>query len=1117
MRGRRLGFNVAVHRSNGQTFRPDMRGARAQTENRRPSARMWPAAAATLTFAVLALTVSVPEALPDVATCSSGVRTLSNFGDRVYPDQGNGGYTSIHTDLHIVYDPQTNQFLSGNHADLTVQATQCLTDLSFDFERAAMSASAAGPSMTVSSVLVDGAPATFDFRQPTYPGNPNGPDDPDPLAHAISNANPVSATNPSPPACSPQVGNNTQNGLQCPANKLVITPSVPIPEGQTITVTVNYTGRPGVHADGDGSTEGWFRVNTTAAPNDGSFVTTEPVGSMAWMPLNNHPTAKPTYDIYDTVPVGKTGISAGELVGATPGPAFGPVSPTSVNPPDANFPGGSWTWHWHSPEPIANYLLTNSIGSYDLTAKTSAATGIQFYQAQASGLTAARKATIKAVLDTQEDITTFQTRFNGPWPFTTNGVIVGIPSAGFEEEMQTKITFQNGGSSTPGAGVFNHENMHQWFGDNVSEGGFRLTFWKEGWATVGEYLNTARNAANGAGGLGTPAGDTAFDNSLIARFNTNYGTTSSTAWISAPSNPTVGNLFTTVSTYTRPGTTYLALRQILDGSISRPDSDRWIGAMQQIQSDFGGGSITEAQLEGVFHQWLPNQSAACHAKLDQFFTQWFDTAYPQPNNATNKPQITGPGLNGPDRFYNDASSCTRADQAIAFGPLPNRSPGDPDFDISASADSGLPVSFSASGVCTVSGATVHLTGALGECTITASQAGDGVFKSATPVPQTFVVQAPVVTNDAAAGGAVVQYSDALDPSVTVSASDAVSSGSSLVASATGLPAGLSLELASTSDDGTFPGTRTWTLEGNVTGAPGSYPVTVEVGNEEGATGSTSFTVVVGKEDAETTYTGDLLAFASAGDASAGIVLRATLRDSSVSPSFPDDTAPGEILNATVAFKEDGTTLCSPTLELLNGDPTTATAACIVPLDLGAHVVNVVAGGYYTGRDQAIVEVAQPTGNFLTGGGYRIAESSAGSYAADPGSKIGFGFNLKYNRSLTNLQGHATVIFRSDGKNYQIKSTAFDSLGIAFRTASGEPCDKGDPGCYGIAEFRSKGNMSPIGGGLSLRLTLTDRGEPGADDSIGIALWDGSRLVLSSEWNGARTVEGPLGGGNVVVH
>ena len=54
--------------------------------------------------------------------------------------------------------------------------------------------------------------------------------------------------------------------------------------------------------------------------------------------------------------------------------------------------------------------------------------------------------------------------------------------------------------------------MHQWFGDNVSEGAFRLTFWKEGWATVGEYLQTARNAATAAGGLGTPAGNAAFDN-----------------------------------------------------------------------------------------------------------------------------------------------------------------------------------------------------------------------------------------------------------------------------------------------------------------------------------------------------------------------------------------------------------------------------------------------------------------------------------------------------------------------------------------------------------------------------------------------------------------------------
>ena len=65
-------------------------------------------------------------------------------------------------------------------------------------------------------------------------------------------------------------------------------------------VTVSYTGRPGVHNDGDGTTEGWFR-----AP-DGGFVTTEPVGSEDWMPLNDYPAAKPTYDFSDTVTAGRT-------------------------------------------------------------------------------------------------------------------------------------------------------------------------------------------------------------------------------------------------------------------------------------------------------------------------------------------------------------------------------------------------------------------------------------------------------------------------------------------------------------------------------------------------------------------------------------------------------------------------------------------------------------------------------------------------------------------------------------------------------------------------------------------------------------------------------------------
>ena len=576
-----------------------------------------------------------PEALQSpLAPCASGAHSLSHYGARVYPEAGNGGYVSVHTDVHMVYDAATNLFLPGNNVVLTDRATQCLTDFSLDFERT--NANAAGPNMSVDSVLVNGQPAAFTFVQPTYPGDPNGQDDPDPLAHAASNSNPVSATNPNPPACSPQIGNNSQNGTQCPANKLVITPSAPIPDGETFTVTVDYTGRPGVHVDGDGSTEGWFRVNTAAAPNDGSFVTTEPVGTASWMPLNNHPTAKPTYDFYDTVNTGKTAIANGELDGADLGPAFTTQGPTSVNPPDANFPGGSWTWHWHSPEPVASYLVENSIGSYDLIARA-ASGGLQLYQAQGSSIAPARKALNKIAMDNQEDITAFQTIFDGPYPFTTAGVVVGIPPASFEEEMQTKITFAGGtigGATGMSLGTLNHENMHQWFGDNVSEAGFDLTFWKEGFARLGEYLNSARTAAGGG------SGGTEFENSLIGQFNSNYGTSSSTFWTVAPSNPTVGNLFSTANTYTRPGTAYLALWQALG-------RDQMISAMHDIQSTYGGGNITEPQLEQAFRDRLPVPSASCNARLDQFFPEWFDTAFPIGGaNTTNKPKITGPGLSG---------------------------------------------------------------------------------------------------------------------------------------------------------------------------------------------------------------------------------------------------------------------------------------------------------------------------------------------------------------------------------------------------------------------------------------------------------------------------------------
>jgi hypothetical protein len=81
----------------------------------------------------------------------------------------------------------------------------------------------------------------------------------------------------------------------------------------------------------------------------------------------------------------------------------------------------------------------------------------------------------------------------------------------------------------------------------------------------------------------------------------------------------------------------------------------------------------------------------------------------------------------------------KADQFITFGALAGKTFGDADFSVSATASSGLPVSFSiVSGSATISGSTVHITGA-GTVTVRASQVGDGNYNPAPDVDQSFEV------------------------------------------------------------------------------------------------------------------------------------------------------------------------------------------------------------------------------------------------------------------------------------------------------------------------------------------------------------------------------------------
>lgn len=122
----------------------------------------------------------------------------------------------------------------------------------------------------------------------------------------------------------------------------------------------------------------------------------------------------------------------------------------------------------------------------------------------------------------------------------------------------------------------------------------------------------------------------------------------------------------------------------------------------------------------------------------------------------------------------------KANQTITFGNLSAKHFGDADFAVSATSDSGLSVTFMASGACTVSGSTVHITG-IGSCTITAQQAGDSSYNAAADVPHTFSITdntAPVITLNGSATEYVAINNAYTDPGAT--ATDDVDSSVTVV-------------------------------------------------------------------------------------------------------------------------------------------------------------------------------------------------------------------------------------------------------------------------------------------------------------------------------------------------
>ncbi|MFT2019172.1 M1 family metallopeptidase [Streptomyces sp. 796.1] len=375
----------------------------------------------------------------------------AGLGDRLFPGLGNGGYDVTHYDLALDYAPRTNT-LHGT-ATLTARATADLSSFNLDLT-----------GLRVSRATVAGAPAR----------------------------------------------------VRRAGSELTLTPRRPLPAGRPFTTTVTYAGTPRTLVGADHSEEGW--IETT----DGAVALGEPSGSTTWFPGNHHPSDKASYDIAVTVPAGYTAVASGELRERRKHPGRARHADRADHadltdrarqtgrPAQAGRADGAarTTFVWHNAEPMASYLATVAIGTFDVHTRGGDAvrsgagaprrtTGPQRTSAPRRGEPAggdvpqyvaidpAQAADSAGVADDLTEVMDWSTGVFGPYPFSSTGAIVDdTPDLGYALETQTKPYY----SSPPDAYLQVHELAHQWFGDSLTPRTWGDVWLNEGFATYAEWL-----------------------------------------------------------------------------------------------------------------------------------------------------------------------------------------------------------------------------------------------------------------------------------------------------------------------------------------------------------------------------------------------------------------------------------------------------------------------------------------------------------------------------------------------------------------------------------------------------------------------------------------------------
>ncbi|MGV1046924.1 MAG: M1 family metallopeptidase [Solirubrobacterales bacterium] len=343
--------------------------------------------------------------------------------------------------------------------------------------------------------------------------------------------------------------------------KLKLRPRTPVARGERFTVAIRYQGRPRKVTDPDGSQEGWYRTD------DGALAVGEPVGTAAWLPCNNVPADKASFEISISVPKALKAVSNGRLhaVGVR---------------------GRRKTFTWVESEPMSTYLAVVDIGRGKLV--RSEPDGLPSWTLVDPRLTR-ESAPVLAQLP---EVIRFESKIYGDYPFAAAGSIVDeAPQLGYALETQARPIY----AFAPDLTTLVHETAHQWFGDSVGLKRWPNIWLNEGFATWTEWYYAERHGGQTARQAfrrlyRVPASKTDF-------------------WDPPSGHPgTAKNLFAT-STYLRGAMTLEALRVEIGTRLTLRLLRRWASGHRHASADIEqfvdlAEEVSGRQLDGLFDRWL---------------------------------------------------------------------------------------------------------------------------------------------------------------------------------------------------------------------------------------------------------------------------------------------------------------------------------------------------------------------------------------------------------------------------------------------------------------------------------------------------------------------------------